>query len=62
MKELFSDIGPIKRAKFVDKGLAEVTYIKLEHAKEAIAKYDRNELDGIAPRAITVIAVNTNRS
>ena len=46
----------------MDKGLAEVTYIKLEHAKEAIAKYDRNELDGIAPRAITVIAVNTNRS
>ncbi len=44
--ELFSDIGPIKRARFVDKGIAEIVYVKLEHAKEAIYKYDRNLLDG----------------
>lgn len=48
--ELFSDIGPIKRARFLDKGLAEVVYVKLEHAKEAIYKYDKNELDGRAMR------------
>jgi hypothetical protein len=30
----------------LEKGLAEVVYVKLEHAKEAIHKYDRNELDG----------------
>ena len=45
-KELFSDVGPIKRARFLEKGLAEVIYVKLEHAKEAIYKYDKNELDG----------------
>lgn len=45
--ELFSDIGPIKRAYFVDKGVAEVVYVKLEHAREAINKYDRSELDGL---------------
>lgn len=44
--ELFSDIGPIKRARFVDKGLAEVVYVRIEHAKEAIQKYDLKELDG----------------
>lgn len=44
--ELFGDIGPIKRARFIDRGLAEVIYLKLEHAKEAVRKYDRNELDG----------------
>lgn len=44
--ELFSDIGPIKRARFIDKGLAEVIYVRIEHAKEAITKYDLKELDG----------------
>ncbi|RNA02758.1 polymerase delta-interacting [Brachionus plicatilis] len=44
--ELFGDIGPIKRARFIERGQAEVVYLKLEHAKEAIRKYDRNELDG----------------
>jgi len=44
--ELFSDIGPIKRARFIDKGLAEVIYVRIEHAKEAIQKYDLKELDG----------------
>lgn len=44
--ELFSDIGPIKRARFIDKGLAEVVYVRIEHAKEAIQKYDLKELDG----------------
>lgn len=44
--ELFSDVGPIKRARFLDKGIAEVVYVKMEHAREAIDKYDRNELDG----------------
>lgn len=44
--ELFSDIGPIKRARFIDKGLAEVVYVRIEHAKEAIDKYDLKELDG----------------
>lgn len=44
--ELFSDIGPIKRARFVDKGLAEVVYVRIDHAKEAIQKYDLKELDG----------------
>lgn len=43
---MFSDIGPIKRARFLDKGIAEVVYVKLEHAREAIGKYDKNELDG----------------
>ena len=46
-KELFSDIGPIKRARFIDKGLAEVIYVRIEHAKEAIQKYDLKELDGM---------------
>lgn len=47
-KELFSDIGPIKRARFIDKGLAEVVYVRIEHAKEAIDKYDLKELDGMS--------------
>lgn len=53
--ELFSDIGPIKRARFLDKGVAEVVYVKLDHAKEAIYKYDRSELDGI--NLFTIIKV-----
>ena len=53
--ELFSDIGPIKRARFLDKGLAEVVYVKLEHAKEAIHKYDKNELDGKSFTKNTII-------
>jgi hypothetical protein len=56
--ELFSDIGPIKRARFLEKGLAEVVYVKLEHAKEAIYKYDKNELDG---RPMKIELVNSNR-
>lgn len=47
-QELFSDIGPIKRARFIDKGLAEVVYVRIEHAKEAIQKYDLKELDGMS--------------
>ena len=47
-KELFSDIGPIKDAKFIDKGVAEVIYVNLDDAYSAIKKYDRKELDGKA--------------
>jgi hypothetical protein len=49
---LFSDIGPIKRARFLDKGIAEVIYVKMSHAVEAIEKYDGKELDGNPMRII----------
>ncbi len=45
-KELFSDIGPIKRARLLNNGIAEVVYVKLEDARKAISKYNKNELDG----------------
>lgn len=46
--ELFSDIGPIKRAKFIERGVAEVIYVNLDDAYSAIKKYDQKELDGRA--------------
>lgn len=42
----------------MDKGLAEVVYVKLDHAQEAIDKYDRNELDG---RPMRIELVNDNK-
>ncbi len=58
---MFSDIGPIKRARFLDKGIAEVVYVRLEDAKEAISKYHRNELDG-RPMLIDLVSKNDSYS
>ena len=46
MKELFSAIGPIKRAKFAKKGIADVVFVKLEDARNAIISYNNKLLDG----------------
>ncbi|XP_022089359.1 polymerase delta-interacting protein 3-like isoform X3 [Acanthaster planci] len=47
IKELYGDVGPLKKARLVRSGLAEVVYIKREHALEAIARYHNRELDGL---------------
>ncbi|XP_033630390.1 polymerase delta-interacting protein 3-like isoform X2 [Asterias rubens] len=47
IKELYGDVGPLKRARLVRSGLAEVVYVKREHALEAIARYHNRELDGL---------------
>ena len=43
--ELFSAIGPIKRAK-LNKGTADVVFVKLEDARNAISSYNGKLLDG----------------
>jgi RNA recognition motif-containing protein len=43
--ELFSAIGPIKRAK-LNKGTANVVFVKLEDARNAISSYNSKLLDG----------------
>ncbi len=45
-QELFSAIGPIKRAKFVKKGIADVVFVKLEDARNAMVSYNNKLLDG----------------
>ena len=46
IKQLFSDIGTMKRVRMVKAGLAEIVYVRYEHAKEAIQMYDLKELRG----------------
>ncbi|XP_071948821.1 uncharacterized protein [Antedon mediterranea] len=47
IKELFGAIGPLRKARFVKQGVAEVVYIDRENALEAINIYNNRELDGI---------------
>ena len=44
--ELFSDIGKIRSARIVSKGVAEVVFPHREHAEKAIDAYDKRLLDG----------------
>lgn len=44
--ELFGIIGNMKQAKLIKAGFADVTYIKMSHAEEAVKQYHLRELDG----------------
>ncbi|OWF46498.1 uncharacterized protein LOC110455666 [Mizuhopecten yessoensis] len=44
--ELFGAIGPMKRARLVKPGTAEVVYVQREDALKAAQKYHNRELDG----------------
>ena len=46
--ELFSDVGPLKRAKMATAGVAEVVFVKMEDAKKAVEIYHDRLLDGKA--------------
>ncbi|XP_078609955.1 uncharacterized protein LOC144881095 isoform X2 [Branchiostoma floridae x Branchiostoma japonicum] len=43
--ELFSDLGPLKRARLIKQGVAEVVYVKREDAINAYKKYHNRDLD-----------------
>ncbi len=43
---MFSEIGPIKRAQLIKKGLADVVYVHLNDAQNAIEQYNNRDLDG----------------
>ncbi|XP_061191882.1 polymerase delta-interacting protein 3-like isoform X2 [Saccostrea echinata] len=45
--ELFGAIGPIKRARLLKAGVAEVVYLNKEDVQKAIQKYHNRELDGL---------------
>lgn len=44
--ELFSGFGAIKRAKFLEPGTADVVFVKLEDARQAIEQLNNSQLDG----------------
>lgn len=44
--ELFSDVGPLRRAKMVDHGVAEIVYLRKDDALTAVANYHNRQLDG----------------
>jgi len=46
IQELFSAMGPVKRAKMLEAGTAEVVYVRQDDALEAIRKYNNRKLDG----------------
>ena len=46
--ELFGDVGPLKRAKKIEDGKAEVVFVKLTDAKKAVEIYHNRQLDGKA--------------
>ncbi|CAL1530847.1 unnamed protein product [Lymnaea stagnalis] len=59
--ELFGAVGPLKKAKLLKIGTAEVVYVNREHAMSAVQKYHSRELDGqpmyvkmTTPQAATV--------
>ena len=39
-------MGPVKRAKMLEAGTAEVVYVRQDDALEAIRKYNNRKLDG----------------
>ncbi|XP_066293343.1 polymerase delta-interacting protein 3-like isoform X2 [Branchiostoma lanceolatum] len=43
--ELFSDLGPLKRARLIKQGTAEVVYVRREDAINAYKKYHNRDLD-----------------
>ncbi|KAK3091482.1 hypothetical protein FSP39_020156 [Pinctada imbricata] len=45
--ELFGAVGPMKRARLVKAGVAEVVYTQKGDAQKAIQKYHNRELDGL---------------
>ncbi|XP_048762160.2 polymerase delta-interacting protein 3-like isoform X2 [Ostrea edulis] len=45
--ELFGAIGPIKRARLLKAGIAEVVYLNKDDVQKAIQKYHNRELDGL---------------
>ena len=53
--ELFGDIGPLKRAKIVELGTAEVVFINKANAVKAVEIYHNRQLDGRAMKC-TVLA------
>lgn len=48
--ELFGDVGPLKRAKLVDTGVAEVVFVNKADAMKAVEIYHNRQLDGRAMR------------
>ena len=48
--ELFGDIGPLKRAKLVAQGTAEVVFVNKSDAAKAVEIYHNRQLDGKAMR------------
>ena len=46
VKDLFSDIGPLKSSELTGEGTAEVVYVLRTHALDAIERYNGVPLDG----------------
>lgn len=46
IQELFSAVGPVKRARMLGFGRAQVVFVRRDHAIEAIQKYNKRDLDG----------------
>ena len=45
-QELFGAVGPLKKAKLLKSGQAEVVYVNKKDAVSAVQKYHSRELDG----------------
>jgi len=50
-QELFSVLGPVRRARLIGPGKAEVVYIRRDDAIRAYQKYNNRDLDGMYVRA-----------
>jgi len=57
--ELFGDIGALRRAKMVNPGHAEVTFINKTDAARAVEIYHNRQLDG-KPMKCTMVGVNNS--
>merc|ERR1712130_649148 len=57
--ELFGDIGALRRAKLVNPGHAEVTFINKADAARAVEIYHNRQLDG-KPMKCTMVGVNNS--
>merc|ERR1719312_128747 len=55
--ELFGDIGALRRAKLVNPGHAEVTFVNRGEAARAVEIYHNRQLDG-KPMKCTMVGVN----
>lgn len=56
--ELFGDVGPLKRAKLVTPGHAEVCFVNHSHAKNAVDIYHNRQLDG-KPMRCQLVGANS---
>ncbi|CAH1273015.1 POLDIP3 [Branchiostoma lanceolatum] len=57
--ELFSDLGPLKRARLIKQGTAEVVYVRREDAINAYKKYHNRDLDS-QPMKLTLHLPSNN--